>query len=86
MVAFTYASKASDSRRQYPRRFKIFLDYLNLKGSIEEQADQFYLEAINDLQWCEQSLMASVEYQKERAECKDEFGAQILSHLRFLSN
>ena len=66
MVAFTYESKASESRRQYPSRFKIFLDCLNLRGSIEEQADQFYLEAINDVQWCEQSLMAFVEYQKER--------------------
>jgi hypothetical protein len=67
MAAFTYALKASESKRQYPRRFKIFLDYLNLKGALVEQAEQFYLKASKDLPWCEQNLMAFVEYEKERA-------------------
>lgn len=67
MAAFTYALKASESKRQYPRRFKIFLDYLNLEGALVEQAEQFYLKASKDLPWCEQNLMAFVEYEKERA-------------------
>ena len=67
MTTFTYALKAPESKRQYPRRFKIFLDYLGLKGSLVEQAEQFYLTASKDPQWCEQSLMAFVEYEKERA-------------------
>ena len=32
MTIFMYALKAADLRRQYPRRFKIFLDYLKLEG------------------------------------------------------
>jgi hypothetical protein len=28
IAVFMYALKAAESRRQYPRRFKIFLDYL----------------------------------------------------------
>lgn len=67
MAAFTYALKASESKRQYPRRFKIFLDYLNLKGTLVEQAEQFYLKASKDPLWCEQNLMAFVEYEKGRA-------------------
>ncbi|MGA7691161.1 MAG: hypothetical protein WCA61_02515 [Nitrososphaeraceae archaeon] len=42
MTVFTYALKAPESRRQYPRRLKIFLDYLGLEGSLEDQAELFY--------------------------------------------
>jgi hypothetical protein len=38
---FIYALKAPESKRQYPRRFKTFLYYLNLKGTIQEQVKQF---------------------------------------------
>jgi hypothetical protein len=40
MAIFLYALKAPESKRQYPRRFKMFLNYLNLKGTIQEQANQ----------------------------------------------
>jgi hypothetical protein len=66
MTVFTYALKAPESKRQYPRRFKIFLDYLGLKGSLVELAEQFYLTASKDPKWCEESLMAFVEFEKER--------------------
>lgn len=45
MQVFTYALKASESQRQYPRRFKPFLDFLKLEGSLEEQGKQFWLKA-----------------------------------------
>jgi hypothetical protein len=32
---FSYALKAAESRRQYPRRFKPFLDFLKLEDSLE---------------------------------------------------
>jgi hypothetical protein len=38
MAKFMYALKAKESKRQYPRRFKMFLDYLKLEGNINEQA------------------------------------------------
>ena len=44
MQVFTYALKASESQRQYPRRFKPFLDFLKLEGSFEQQAKQFWLK------------------------------------------
>ena len=67
MTVFTYALKAPESRRQYPRRLKIFLDYLGLEGNIEEQAEQFYLKAISNHAWAEESLMAFIAYEKERS-------------------
>ena len=57
----------TESKRQYPRQFKIFLDYLRLEGNIEEQAEQFYLKAIENQQWAEDALMNFVSYQKERS-------------------
>jgi hypothetical protein len=61
-----YALKAADSRRQYPRRFKIFLDYLRLEGSLEDQAKQFLLKAIESHQWAEDALIAFISYELER--------------------
>ena len=67
MTVFTYALKAPESKRQYPRRLKIYLDHLGLEGNIEEQAEQFYLRAVSNHAWAEESLMAFIAYEKERS-------------------
>lgn len=67
MTVFKYALKAPESQRQYPRRLKIFLDYLGLEGNLEQQAEQFYLTAISNHAWVEESLMAFIAYEKERS-------------------
>jgi len=36
MAAFKYGLRAPDTRGQYPRRFQYFLNYLGLKGTLEE--------------------------------------------------
>jgi hypothetical protein len=67
MTVFTYALKAPESKRQYPRRLKIFFDYLDLEGNLQQQAEQFYLKAIDNYAWVEESLMAFIAYEKERS-------------------
>ena len=57
MTIFMYALKAPDTRRQYPQRFKMFLDYLKLEGPLEKQARQFLSKAKNDPQWDEENFM-----------------------------
>jgi hypothetical protein len=53
-----YALKAKESKRQYPRRFKMFLDYLKIEGTtINEQAKQLLINTKNNPQWTEQMLM-----------------------------
>ena len=42
---FLYALKAPETRRQYPRRLKVFLDYLKLEGTLEQQAKGFLSKA-----------------------------------------
>jgi hypothetical protein len=36
-----YALKSSEARRQYPRRLKIFFDYVGLRGTLNEQEIEF---------------------------------------------
>jgi hypothetical protein len=36
---FLYALKAPETKRQYPRRFKVFLDFLKLEETFEEQVN-----------------------------------------------
>ena len=44
LCIFKYALKAAESQRQYPRRLKVYLDYLGLKGGIHNQAREFAQE------------------------------------------
>ena len=66
MTKFMYALKSKESKRQYPRRFKMFLDYLKLKGTINEQAMQLLLNTKNMPQWTEEKFMDFVSFQLER--------------------
>jgi hypothetical protein len=66
-----YALKAEESRRQYPQRFKMFLDYLKLEGALEKQAKQFLSKARNDIQWAEENFMRFIDFQKERVKRGD---------------
>jgi hypothetical protein len=68
MEAFIYALKAPESRRQYPRRLKPFLDYIGLEGTLQEQATQFWLKAKQNIKWAEDNLMQFIRFQKCRAE------------------
>ena len=65
---FLYALKAPDSKRQYPRRFEYFLDYLELKGTLKEKCLIFSEQAKQDILWTQHQIMQYVEFQKERAE------------------
>ena len=66
IAVFSYALKAPETKRQYPRRFKMFVDFLKLEGRFEEQAKQFLLKARSNQQWAQDSLMKFIEFQKQR--------------------
>jgi hypothetical protein len=57
MSTFLYALKAPESRRQYPRRFKMFLDFLKLQGTIEEQAMEFLIKGRQTPQGAQSTFM-----------------------------
>ncbi len=45
LTIFLYALRAPETKRQYPKRLKVFLDYLGLGGNLHEQAKQFLTKA-----------------------------------------
>ena len=70
-LKFTYALNAPESKRQYPKRFQIFLDYLDIKGeTIEEKANKLYYDhiAIKGKDWLETELLKFFIIQNDRAE------------------
>jgi hypothetical protein len=66
LSAFTYALKALETRRQYPRRLKVFFDFMQFDGPLEEQTKHLLIRARTDLQWAQDSLMALIDYQIDR--------------------
>jgi integrase len=71
LVMFLYALKAPETKRQYPRRFKVFLDFLNLEGTFEEQTKQFLMKARTNHQWAQDNFMQFIAFQIQRANHKE---------------
>ena len=67
MAVFLYAVKSPESKRQYPRRFKIFLDFLGFDGILEEQVHEFLRNAKGNPEWVQNSLIQFISYQNDRA-------------------
>ena len=68
MTVFLYALKAPETKRQWPRRLKVFLDFLKLGGiTIKEKAKQFMIKAQLNPQWAQDNLMKFIAFQIERA-------------------
>jgi hypothetical protein len=67
LSVFMYALKAPETRRQYPRRAKVFFYFLKLEEPLERQAREFLSKARQSPQWAQSSLMQFIAFQKERA-------------------
>jgi hypothetical protein len=64
MSRFMYALKSQETRRQYPQRLKIFLDFLGLHSdSLEEKASQFLDKVKQDSRWFDDLFMDFIDFQ-----------------------
>jgi hypothetical protein len=63
--SFMYALKSSEARRQYPKKLKMFFDFLKLPSSLESQAEGFLNKSRNNVQWSEDRLMRFLDSHKE---------------------
>jgi integrase len=79
MFNFLYALKAPETKRQYPKRFEVFLNFINLSGDLNDKALQFYQKAQSNPQWLQDNLMKFIEYQKQRA-TKGEISANTIGN------
>jgi len=68
LIPFTYGLKSPESRRQYPQRFKVFLDFLKFNGNLAKQARKFWQVAKNNPRWAEENLMKFITVQNKRAD------------------
>jgi hypothetical protein len=82
MKVFMYALKAPESRRQYPKRFKVFLDFLGIPGELDTQAKKFLLEARANPTWTQDSLIRFIMYQIERAKSGEIAEATISNYYK----
>ena len=67
MANFIYALKAAGTKRQWPRRLKIFFDFLDLSSDVlEEQAREFVKNTRNNPKWTQGSLIRFLNFQHEK--------------------
>jgi hypothetical protein len=57
LAKFTFGLKASETKRQYPRRLEVFLDFLGFDGLFETKVLQFYNKAKKNKQWITTQLI-----------------------------
>ena len=84
---FMYALWAPESKRQYPKRLKVFFDFLTFKNELshpdlENQCREFMTKSQTDLKWANKKLMEFVLYQKERVYKDEIVYATIRNYLK----
>jgi hypothetical protein len=63
---FMYALKAPETKRQWSRRLKVFLDFLQLEEPFEKQAKQFLIRTKQDHKSAQHNLLRFMTFQQER--------------------
>src|SRR5215213_1241910 len=87
LAMFMYALKAPESKRQYPKRLKVFLDFLTSKNELscsdlENQCLEFMTKSQTNPKWANNKLMDFVLYQKERVYKNQIVYATIRNYLK----
>jgi hypothetical protein len=63
-----YALRAPGTKRQWPGRLKMFLDYVCPgKHTLREKADDFIQKSRHYHEWAQENLMKFIAYQHQRA-------------------
>ena len=79
---FMIALKAPETKRQYPKRLEVFLDFLKLEGSFENKALCFYQQALKNPKWLSFQLVRFLQFQKERAAKKEIVESTISNYFK----
>ena len=80
--SFMYALKSSEARRQYPRRLKLFFDFVSLKGTLNEQAIQFLKGLKEDINSGQDNLLRFLDLHKERVRRKELAAGTVKNYYR----
>ncbi len=71
LTNFICALRAPETKRQWPRRLKIVLDFLQVEGTLEQQAKIFVIQAREQRERVQDKLMQFFSYQVDRATRKE---------------
>jgi hypothetical protein len=71
LARFMFGLKAPETRRQYPRRLEVFLDFLQCRGTLEQKALEFYNKAKRNKDSITPQLIKFLELQKNRVQRKE---------------
>jgi len=77
-----YALKSSGSRRQYPRRLKLFFDFIGLGGTLNEQAIEFLKRCKADINSEQDSLLRFFDFHRERVRRKELAAGTVKNYYR----
>ena len=63
---FIYALKAPESKRQYPKRLEVFLNFINIEGlNLQEKLYTLYHKSKSDTEWLQDSLLDFIVFKKK---------------------
>jgi hypothetical protein len=80
--SFMYALKSSEARRQYPRRLKLFFDFLGLKGTLNEQAIELLTRLIKDIDYQQDLFVRFLEFHLGRVRRKELAAGTVKNYYR----
>jgi hypothetical protein len=80
LYAFKYLN-SPETQRQYPKRLKLFFDYIEMPGKdIEKQGQAFLEKATGNKQWAEEKIFLFLDFHKQRV-LRKELAAGTLKNL-----
>jgi hypothetical protein len=87
--SFLYALKASETKRQYPKRLKVIFDYLGsineLKETkLENQCKEVFSKTLQNPHWLTSCLMRFIIFQNERIQRKEIVAITSYNYIRSL--
>ncbi|MGA8843991.1 MAG: hypothetical protein WB511_10445, partial [Nitrososphaeraceae archaeon] len=65
---FMYALNAPETKRQYPKRFQVFFNFLGMNGSLEQNCNLLYEKSISNVTWLQSQIINFFRVQKNRVE------------------
>jgi hypothetical protein len=61
-----FGLKSPESKRQYPQRLKVFMDYAIPDGDMAEQSRILLKKAVEDSKWIENTIISFIQFQMQR--------------------
>ncbi len=78
---FTYALSAPETKRQYPKRLKMFMDFVKIEGNLKQQSKRLKEKIKEEPEW----LLTNTKYSNHKKD-PDNNLRTIVSHFNFPIN